>query len=174
MAGFLVVLIPLIAVVVGILIHNIVFLDYVHVLLGAIWIGVDAFLGVIFRFVYVDIPEDTLSDVSERILPATMYYLPATSFLTPLAGYFLAIYEGIWNPYSDIFMLIIVVASLVVATGLLTVFYQSLKIYLEKSKGINSVVSPKRRFDVICNGALIQLVLQVILVGFMAELVVFG
>lgn len=173
-AGLLTVLIPLIAVTAGVTIHNIIFLDYVHVLLGAIWIGVDAFLGLIFRFVYKEIPEDTLIDVSRRILPATLYYLPATSLLTPFAGYFLAVYEGVWNPYSNLFIMIIIVATLVVVSGFLTVFYESLKINLERDSKSNSVVSMRKRFNVICNGALLQLILQIVLVGLMAELVVFG
>jgi hypothetical protein len=110
-AGFLSVLIPATVVILGIAFRNILFLDYVHVLLGAVWIGVDAFFGIIFRFVFRGISEGARAGVARRMLPATLFFLPATSILTPLAGCFLASYEGIWKPYSPVIQSILVTGS---------------------------------------------------------------
>ncbi len=168
--GVLSVLVPLIAVVTALIIGNMLVLDYIHVLLGAIWTGVDVFFGVIFRLIYRDLSPETRMTVAHRVMPATLFFMPTASILTPLAGYFLAVRENIWNPSSSIFTWIIIVAVLLVLSGFLTVFLNSLLIARSEVTD-DSVI--RRRLSWICNGALLQLAFQVVIFSLMAYLVVF-
>lgn len=172
MPAILVTAIPSAATVAAIASRNILFLDYDHVLLGAIWTGVDVFFGLIFRYVYREISSDTRITVARRMLPATLFFLPAASILTPLAGYYLASFEGIWNVGNQIVDYVIILTSLAVLTGLLTVFLQSLMIILAREQKDKENIL-LRRFSLICNGALAQALLQIGLISLMAFWVVF-
>ncbi len=66
---------------------------------------------------------------------------------------------------------VIVVAAVVVATGFLTIFYQSFLIAIGMGGGDDAIL--KRRFTWIINGALLQAVLQIGLISMMAYWVVF-
>ncbi len=168
--ALLVTVIPTAATVIAILLRNVLLIDYDHVLLGAIWTGIDVFFGLIFRFVFKEVSVETRQMVAKRMLPATLFFLPVSSVLTPLAGYYLANIEGIWiigNPVVDA---VIVVATLVVATGFLTIFPQSLFIAIGKGKDDAILI---RRFSWIINGALLQAILQIGLISMMAYWVVF-
>lgn len=170
--ALLVTIVPGAATVFAIISRNILFLDYDHVLLGAIWTGVDVFFGIIFRFVFKEVSTETRLTVARRMLPATLFFLPASSILTPLAGYFLANDEKIWvigNPVVDA---VIAIALLVVLTGLVTIFYPSLLIAVGHKSTDDSVL--KNRLSLICNGALVQAVLQIGLISLMAYWVVFS
>ncbi len=169
--ALIVIAVPTIAVISAIWLKNILLLDYFHVLLGAIWTGVDVFFGLIFRFVYKEISPDTRKIVAQRILPATLFFLPTASILTPIAGYDLAKIEGIWSIRNTIVEAVVVLAAAVVISGFVTVFLQSLFIVTRRDKENDALL--QRRFSWIVNGALIQAVLQIALISLMAYWVVF-
>ncbi len=166
------ILLPTITTLLILFSRNLLLMDYDHVLLGAIWTGVDVFFGLIFRFIFRDISRETRAIVARRILPATLFFLPTASILTPLVGYFLANNEGLWNLNNIIVDLVITIATLVVLTGFLTVFYQSLNIALSKGGLDDSMLL--KRFAWISNGALLQAFLQIALISLMAYWVVFN
>ncbi len=169
--AILVTVIPTAATIIAIMLRNVLILDYDHVLLGAIWTGIDVFFGLIFRFVFKEVSKETRQIVANRMLPATLFFLPVSSILTPLAGYYLANIEGIWVLGNPIVNTVIVVAAVVVATGFLTIFYQSFLIAIGMGGGDDAIL--KRRFTWIINGALLQAVLQIGLISMMAYWVVF-
>ncbi len=169
--AILVTVIPTAATLAAIALRNVLLLDYDHVLLGAIWTGIDVFFGLIFRFVFREVSAETRQTVAKRMLPATLFFLPASSILTPLAGYYLANIEGIWSVGNPIVDTVIVVAVAVVATGFLTIFPQSLLIATGKGMMNDDIL--RKRFSWIINGALLQALLQIGLISLMAYWVVF-
>ncbi len=169
--AILVTVIPAAATIVAISLRNVLILDYDHVLLGAIWTGIDVFFGLIFRFVFKEVSKETRQIVANRMLPVTLFFLPASSVLTPLAGYYLANMEGIWTIGNTIVDIVIIVTAIVVATGFFTIFLQSLLIAIGKGMTNDDIL--KRRFSWIINGALLQALLQIGLISLMAYWVVF-
>lgn len=169
--ALLVTIVPTLATIGAIAVRNVLILDYDHVLLGAIWTGVDVFFGLIFRFVFGEVSRETRLAVAKRMLPATLFFLPVASILTPLAGYYLANTEGIWIVGDPIVDAVVAVAIIVVVTGFLTIFYPSLLIAMGKGGGDDGVL--KKRFSWICNGALVQAILQIGIISLMAYWVVF-
>lgn len=169
--ALLVTVIPAAATILAILLGNVLILDYDHVLLGAIWTGIDVFFGLIFRFIFRELSVETRQTVANRMLPATLFFLPTSSILTPLAGYYLANNEGIWSLGNPIVDAVIIVTAVVVATGFITIFYQSLLIAIGKGKEDDTLL--KRRFSWIVNGAFLQAILQIGLISLMAYWVVY-
>ncbi|NOL59779.1 hypothetical protein HLB00_02880, partial [Ferroplasma acidiphilum] len=88
--GVIVLVIPLIAFIAALIIPGILILDYIHVLFGALWTGVDVFLGLIFFIVLSGMEDKIRSDISFRLIPMLLYFIPAMSVFTPLLGFALA------------------------------------------------------------------------------------
>ena len=172
-AGVLSVAIPVMAFALAFASANLLWLDYVHVLLGAIWTGVDVFLGLIFAFVVRTLDSDTRKNVALRILPMTIFFIPAASFLTPTAGYILAVNEGIFSLSSPIIDAILIVGTLLFTTGFATIVPYSLLILREMRKETVSSKMVSDSLATISHGALAQMVFQVAIISLMAYIVVY-
>ncbi|MHB1439385.1 MAG: hypothetical protein ACYCSO_00795 [Cuniculiplasma sp.] len=170
------IIIPWVSMVIFTVSGSLLLLDYVHVLTGAIWTGTDVFLGLILSRVIKTLDSETKYDVSQRILPMTLYFIPSVSILTPLAGLILEIRENAFNGFSPTFVILLfLIAIVIILISFLLILPTSLKIYrLNPSKEINEETYVRvsllmKRLTL--SGAL-QLLFQVIIIGFMAVLVV--
>ncbi len=151
---------------------SILVLDYVHVLLGAIWTGTDVFLGLLFSAVISSSPIETRKNVAARLLPMTLFFIPAVSVVVPLAGYLLALHEGIFTLSNWLFRAIFVIGILLVGTGFATIVPFSMKI----APIVYGKASPDRLpmyLKVISSGAFVQMLLQMAIISLMAYIVVY-
>ncbi|MEM0157335.1 MAG: hypothetical protein QXN26_04635 [Thermoplasmataceae archaeon] len=171
-AGMAAFLVPFAALAAAYLSGSILALDYVHVLLGAIWTGIDIFLGLLFSTVMGKSPVETRKNVAARLLPMTLFFIPAVSVVVPLAGYLLALNEGIFTLSTWLFRAIVIIGILLVGTGFATIVPFSIR--------IAGVISGKRAGDrlpfylkAISTGALVQMVLQIAIISLMAYIVVY-
>ncbi|MGP6207697.1 hypothetical protein ACNF42_06710 [Cuniculiplasma sp. SKW3] len=126
--GTISVLIPLIAFVISLVIPNILALDYVHVLLAAIWTGTDVFLGFIFFIVISGMDEEIRYRIAVRLLPMTMFFIPAVSLIVPTAGYALAVREGIFT-LDALFISILAISGILIILSYVFILGNSLFIY---------------------------------------------
>ncbi|WP_054964265.1 hypothetical protein, partial [Acidiplasma aeolicum] len=150
-------------------IGNILLIDYIHVLIGAIWTGADVFLGLIFYIVLNGLDDNIRSRVAVRILPMTLYFIPAASVITPVLGFILSLKEGIFK-LNYLFIPIIALAFILFLMSFILIFRYSMKIYVEnKSKNCNTKISGFLR--VINITASVQLVIQIIIISLMAYIV---
>jgi hypothetical protein len=172
-AGIIAIILPAVAFLAAYLSGSLLFIDYVHVLLGAIWTGVDVFYGLIFYFVISSLDDKTRANIAERLIPMSLFFIPAVSVLTPLAGYILAVKEGIWNPFDPVFSAALVIGGLIVAVGFLTIVPAS-ALTLKEMK--NESANYERRSHLLMigsHGALVQLILQIAIISVMAYIVVY-
>ena len=171
-AGIIAFAVPFVALAIAYLFGSILAMDYVHVLLGAIWTGVDVFLGLLFSTVMGNAPMETRRNVAVRILPMTLFFIPAVSIAVPLAGYLLASSEGIFDPSTWLFRAIIIIGILLVGTGFATIVPCSIRII----GAINGKASEDRLpmyLRIISAGALVQMVFQIAIISLMAYIVVY-
>ncbi|MHB1709197.1 MAG: hypothetical protein ACYCT2_06970 [Thermoplasmataceae archaeon] len=172
-AGLLAVAIPVMAFALALASANLLWIDYVHVLLGAIWTGVDVFLGLIFAFVIRTLDSDTRKNVAFRILPMTLFFIPAASILTPAAGYVLAVNDGIFSLSSPIIDIILVVGGMLFATGFATIVPYSWQILREMRKETVNGERVSACLAMISGGALAQMIFQIAIISLMAYMVVY-
>ncbi len=156
----------------GIIIPGILVLDYVHVLYGALWTGVDVFLGAIFFIVINSLDINIKANIAERLIPMTLYFIPAISIFTVSSGIALAIREKIIS-LDPLFIGIFSIAALLLLLTFAFVLPMSLKISRElagenwdKSMVSNNLMNISRV-------ATIQLVFQVAIISLMAYIVVY-
>ncbi len=172
-AGGIAVIIPVIGFLGSWLSGSMLLLDYIHVLLGAIWTGVDVFYGLIFYFVISTMGPEGRSNISIRLIPMSLFFIPTASILTPLAGYILAVREGIFSIHSEVFIAAIILGTILVAVGFLTIVLSSAIILKDMRSGRINQEKNSSLLMLGSRGAQIQLVFQIAIISVMAYIVVF-
>jgi hypothetical protein len=171
--GFIALAVPAIAFILAYLLGSMLVLDYIHVLIGAIWTGVDVFLGLLFTNVIKTINLETRKNIGVRMIPMTLFFIPSASIITPLAGYVLAVREGIFSFTTPLFLSIIIVGVLLVSIGFLTIIPYTYGILREASRREADLGKISRNMRIVSLGSMIQLIFQVIIISLMAYIVVY-
>jgi len=78
----------------AIVIGNLWFLNFVHVLSSLLWTGIDLFLGFVLGPILrrVDLP--VRREIVRRLTPRTLFLMPAVSIISGTTGWFLAVELG--------------------------------------------------------------------------------
>jgi hypothetical protein len=112
-------------------------LDFVHVMAGALWTGIDLFMGFVIGPVLRGVSLDTRRAMIAGIIPRTLILMPTLSTITSTAGWFLAVRMGFLDVgYPEFGWVIAALAIVTVLTvqGLGYLLPMNLKLYFEISK----------------------------------------
>lgn len=74
--------------------HDRWFLNFVHVINGVMWTGIDLFMGFIVGPVLRSAPPAARRDVIIRLVPRTLFLMPTLATITGTTGWYLAKYLG--------------------------------------------------------------------------------
>jgi hypothetical protein len=110
------------------------FLDFVHVMSGALWTGIDLFMGFIIGPVLRHVSLDTRRAMISGIIPRTLILMPTISTITSTAGWFLAVRLGFLDlSYPQFWWVIAALAIVTVLTvqGLFYLLPMNLRLYFE-------------------------------------------
>ncbi len=113
------------------------FLDFVHVMAGALWTGIDLFMGFVVGPVLRKVSLDTRRAMIAGIIPRTLVLMPTLSAITSTAGWFLAVRMGFLDlGYPQFYWVIAALAIVTVLTvqGLGYLLPMNLKLYFEIQK----------------------------------------
>ncbi len=109
-------------------------LDWVHVMFGALWTGIDLFMGFVVGPVLRRVPLETRRLLIAGIIPRTLILMPTISTVTSTAGWFLAVRLGFLNlGYPEFWWVVAALAIVTVLTvqGLGYLLPMNLKLYFE-------------------------------------------
>ncbi len=70
--------------------HERWYLNFVHVICGVLWTGIDLFMGFIVGPVLRSVPAAARREVILRLVPRTLFLMPALAFITGTTGWYLA------------------------------------------------------------------------------------
>jgi hypothetical protein len=70
--------------------RNIWFLNWVHVMTGVLWTGIDLFMGFVLGPVLKRLDMSVRKEVLLRLTPRTLFLMPTLATITGTAGWFLA------------------------------------------------------------------------------------
>lgn len=118
---------------------NLWFLNFVHVMTGALWTGIDLFMGFVIGPVLRRVSLDTRRAMIAGIIPRTLVLMPTLSIVTSTAGWFLAVRLGYLDlGYPDFWWVIAALAIVTVLTvqGLGYLLPTNLKLYFEILKPV--------------------------------------
>jgi hypothetical protein len=113
------------------------FLNFVHVMAGAVWTGIDLFMGFVVGPVLRHVSFETRRTIISGLIPRTLVLMPTLSAITSTAGWFLAVRMGFLDVSYPAFWWVI--ASLAIVTvltvqGLGYLLPMNLKLYFEIQK----------------------------------------
>jgi hypothetical protein len=110
------------------------FLNFIHVMTGALWTGIDLFMGFVIGPVLRGVSLDTRRVMIAGIIPRTLILMPSLSTITSTAGWFLAVRLGYLDlAYPEFWWVIAALAIVTVLTiqGLAYLLPMNLKLYFE-------------------------------------------
>lgn len=136
-SNFIWVALALLVMVAAIEIHRHWFLNFVHVIAGLLWTGIDLFMGFVIGPIMRAMPFEARRALICRLMPRMLFLMPTVSAITGTAGWFLAVQGGYLNiGYPQFWW---VVAALVIVTiltiqGIFILLPTNLFIYFELRK----------------------------------------
>jgi uncharacterized membrane protein len=114
-------------------------LNFLHVMCGVLWTGIDLFMGFVVGPIIRTLPQEARRAVIIRLMPKTLFLLPTLSIITGTAGWFHARQLGFltlpWPQYGWVLAALVIVAVLTVQ-GLGVLLPTNLLVYLEMRKPI--------------------------------------
>ena len=117
--------------------HDLYFLNWIHVLSGALWTGADLFMGFILGPVLRALDLRSRTRLIAYLVPRTLLYFPMVSLTAGTSGWFLVDWFGYATPDSAAFDLVVISLALVAVMtvmGLGFLLPNSLRIWIELRK----------------------------------------
>ena len=112
-------------------------LNFVHVMCGVLWTGIDLFMGFVVGPIMRRLPPPARRAMILRLMPKTLFLLPTLSIITGTAGWYHARQLGFldvpWPGYGWVLAALVIVAVLTVQ-GLGVLLPTNLLVYLEMRK----------------------------------------
>jgi hypothetical protein len=70
--------------------HERWFLNFVHVISGVLWTGIDLFMGFVIGPIMRSVAPQVRREIIVRLVPKTLFLMPTLSIITGTAGWYLA------------------------------------------------------------------------------------
>ena len=164
-------LIPVVTLVAAISSGSLLFLDYVHVITGGTWTGIDLFMGLVMSRVLRSVQPEPRAEFIKRLVPIMLFLMPALASVAITAGVYLATWEGL-----NFFSLPIMTAGMIViilsVQGFGLILPAEVRIFLELRKerpDVQKVIKLGMR-NIYISGS--QSVFQIALIVVMASLAI--
>ncbi|MCL8209191.1 MAG: hypothetical protein K6V97_14135 [Actinomycetia bacterium] len=155
--------------------HAVYWLDYTHVMAGALWTGADLLLGFVVGPVLRRLGPRERSAFIRQLVPRTLLYMPVVALTTGTAGWFLANWLGLWTagrPERNWVLAALVITTILAVQGLGIMLPNNLRILREMQRPTPDADRIWRYNRVNMVLAAVQGVLQVAIIAVMAHLVV--
>ena len=148
------------------------FLDYVHVITGGTWTGIDLFMGVVFGRLLRSLDPRTRAEIIKRMVPMMLFLMPALASVATTAGMYLAMDNGILSLSNRLFLTAGAIVLVLIVQGFGLILPNEIRLYMELRKpnpDINKVVRLGMR-NIYISGS--QVIFQIAVIFVMAELAV--
>ena len=147
-------------------------LDFVHVMSGALWTGIDLFMGFVIGPVMRRVSLDTRRAMIAGIIPRTLVLMPTLSAITSTSGWFLAQRLGFLDLTYPQFWWVIAalgIVSVLTVQGLGYLLPMNLKLYFEIQKPSPDPEKLKRWMRTYVRVVAVQGVMQIAIIVVMAR-----
>ena len=160
------------AMIAAILSPSLWLLDFVHVMTGALWTGIDLFMGFVIGPVLRRVTLDTRRAMIAGIIPRTLILMPTLSVVTSTAGWFLALRLGFLDRgYPEFWWVIaaLLIVTVLTVQGLGYLLPMNLKLYFEIQKPAPDPAKLQRWMRTYVRVVGVQGVMQVAIIVVMAR-----
>lgn len=150
------------------------FLNFVHVMAGLLWTGIDLFLGFVLGPVLRQVDVSVRRAVALQLTPRTLFLMPTLAFITGTSGWFLAEQLGFlavpWPQFGWVAAALVLITLLTIQ-GFALLLPTNVRVCLELQKAQPDMAKISRlmRFYFVMVGS--QGVMQVLMIVIMARFV---
>jgi hypothetical protein len=123
--------------IVAILADNVWALNFLHVICGVLWTGIDLFMGFVIGPIMRRLPLPARRAIICRLMPRMLFLMPTLAIITGTAGYFLARQMGFLTldyPAYGWVLAALVIVTLLTVQGLGVLLPVNLLVYFEMRK----------------------------------------
>ncbi|MDY7083027.1 MAG: hypothetical protein SXQ77_11660 [Halobacteria archaeon] len=128
-----VVVLPVSALIYALTFGSTTALNYVHVMTGVLWTGIDIFMGLVLGPVLGGMDVDERADVFERLVPKMTFLMPTLAAVTITAGVELAQRIGVFSLSNHWILAALVIATALSVQGFGVILPNEIRVYLELS-----------------------------------------
>lgn len=121
----------------AVLIKDFWFLNFVHVIAGLLWTGIDLFMGFVVGPILRRLEFPARRAFIGRMMPKMIFIMTPLGIVTPTAGWFLAVQLGYPDlPYPEMwwFIAALVVTTILGVQGVGVLLPTNIRVYLEMLK----------------------------------------
>ena len=113
----LAVVLPNVALGVAMALGSLILLDYVHVMTGALWTGIDLFMGFVIGPLLGSMEPQQRAEVFKRLIPKLTFLMPMLSGTTIIAGIQLTKQLGMWSFDSPWIIAALIITGVLIVQG---------------------------------------------------------
>jgi len=154
--------------------NNLMVLDYVHVITGGTWTGIDLFMGTIMSRIMLSLDVNSRVEVAKRLTPLLMIFMPTLSAVAITAGYYLANRLGWFIITSPWIIAAGVIVIILTVQGFGILMRNEIRVFLELNKQKPNVEKIVRLTNINLKTAGSQAIFQLAIIFVMAHLAIFG
>jgi len=149
-------------------------LNFIHVMAGVLWTGIDLFMGFVIGPILRRVPLEARRAIICRLMPRMLFLMPTLAAVTGTAGWFLAKQRGYldidYPAYGWVAAALAIIAVLTVL-GLGVLLPTNLRVYFELRKPAPDTTRIGRWMRVYVRVVALQGLLQIAIVVVMARFV---
>jgi hypothetical protein len=148
-------------------------LNFVHVMCGGLWTGIDLFMGFVIGPILRRLPLEARRAVIAALVPRTLFLMPTLSIITAISGWFLAERTGFLDlNYPEFWWVVasLVIVAVLTVQGLGYLLPANLRIYLELQKPMPDLAMVARwmrvYFGVVASQGAMQVAIIIVMARF--------
>ncbi len=132
--SMLTLLVPLAGLAFALMYGNILALNYVHVITGGTWTGIDLFMGIVMSRVLKGLEPQARAQVLKKLVPVMLFLMPSLATAAIRSGINMASRLGMLSLQSPTIIAAIVIVIILSVQGFGMIMPTEAKVYLELRK----------------------------------------
>lgn len=147
-------------------------LNFVHVMCGGLWTGIDLFMGFVIGPILRRLPFEARRVMIAALVPRTLFLMPTLSIITATSGWFLAKRTGFLDlNYPEFWWVVasLVIVAVLTVQGLGYLLPTNLRIYFELQKPTPDLAATTRWMRLYLSVVASQGAMQVAIIIVMAR-----
>ena len=126
--------VPIVALILVLAYGNLLSLNYLHVLTGGTWTGIDLFMGIVMGRVLKGLEPAARTQVIKKLVPLMLFLVPALATVAITSGINLAAKMGILTIASPMIFAAVVIVIILSVQGFGILMPTEIRIFLELRK----------------------------------------
>jgi hypothetical protein len=126
--------VPIVALVLVLVYGNLLALNYLHVLTGGTWTGIDLFMGIVMGRILKGLEPPARTQVIKKLVPLMLFLMPALATAAITSGINLASKMGILTFASPVIIAAVVIVVILSVQGFGIIMPTEIRIFLELRK----------------------------------------